>query len=117
LDTEQVIYTDKTLTAGAEQRLDVGQTLYRKYTYILMVIKNSLTPANSDKTNWQYIPIGENGTIDVEDASGTSKLGEGTAIRVEAFHENLVKDTGLPYLDNAYVINLTKIYTNRIWEQ
>lgn len=103
LDCERLQVNDKTLTAGATTRIAVDQ-FTGKCPFLVVVIKNSNNPQASDKSQIDYVEIGQDGTFDITNPSSQSLLGQGTALKEDHLYQIFKQHTGNPHLKGVYLI-------------
>lgn len=103
LDCERVTYNNKTLTAGnaTEFYLD---NFSNKAAFLMICIKGSTTPNASDKTLFNFLEIGKNGTFDLQSASGTSLLGNGNPINQTVLYNNLLQQLDNKPYKGMYIL-------------
>ena len=107
LDTEKLMYNDKTLSQGQNMRFTL-ETFYGKFPFFNVVFKNGTNPIISDKTDMNFLELGKNFYVDVEDVSGNSLLGEGTPLRENEILYPEIDDSGLKSVKGLYSINFNE---------
>ena len=103
LDVERLQYNDKTLTAGANQRFALDQFV-GKSPFLMCYIKPSTSPTASDRSKYKYVELGKEATIDIENSSAQSLLGQGTALKEDHIYKIFSDQTGQPHLKGVYMI-------------
>ena len=103
LDHERLTYNDKTLTASQTTKFALDQFV-GKCPFIVVVIKSNSSPVASDKSKFDYVEIGSDGTFDLTNSGSQSLLGNGTAIKQDYLYELFTKQTGNPHIKGVYLI-------------
>ena len=103
LDCERLQYNDKTLTAGSTTKFALDQFV-GKCPFLIVVIKNSSSPQASDKSQIDYVEVGDDATFDITNPSSQSLLGQGTALKESQIYQIFKQQTGNPHLKGVYLI-------------
>ena len=75
-----------------------------KCPFIVVVIKSNSSPVASDKSHFDFVEIGSDGTFDITNSGSQSLLGNGTAIKQDYLYELFTKQTGNPHIKGVYLI-------------
>ena len=117
LDHERLTYNDKTLNASQKTRFALDQFVGR-CPFLIVVIKPNNNPIASDKSLFNYVEIGRDGTFDITNSSSQSLLGNGTALKQDHIYEIFSNQTNNPHLTGVYLIpfcdNVKKSITGHI---
>ena len=103
LDHERLTYNDKTLTASQTTKFALDQFV-GKCPFVVVVIKNNSSPVASDKSLFDFVEIGTDGTFDITNSGSQSLLGNGTAVKQDYIYETWNKQTGNPHIKGVYLI-------------
>ena len=88
LTCERYIVNDKTLTAGETTEIYLDNFV-GKSPYLMICIKNTTTPQASDGSLFDYLDIGKDATITMENTSGRDLISQGNPIRQEQMYLHL----------------------------
>ena len=105
LDVERLQFNDKTLTASASTRLPLDQFV-GKSPFLLVYIKNGSNPTGRNK--YKFVEIGKNGTLDIENSSSQSLMGQGTALKQDHIYKIFSDQLDSPNLKGVYLIPFTE---------
>lgn len=89
LDTEQLIYNNKTLNVNAKMKYDLD-TFVGKAAAVAVVVKNGTEPLAEDRYRW--VDLTDDALLDLETSSGVSLYGEGTAVPLRHIKGHLTMD-------------------------
>lgn len=102
---------DKTLTASQTSRYELEPLSNQKSGFLQVIIKNGTSPAASDRSIINYVPI-NNGTIDVEKNSGSSLLGRGTPIKEEELYYIFSNDLNTYPIKGMYFVPFSDSFSS-----
>ena len=106
LESERLQINDKTLTAGNKTECFVDG-INGKIAFFVIVIKGNQQPNASDKTLFNFLDIGDS-TLDLENTSGRSMLGNGNPIPVKILKHHLQEQLGNKTFTGYYILPLTE---------
>ena len=103
-ETEKITYNNKNIQSGVETKCDL-QSASGKCPFMVVVIKPNTTPAASDESLYDFVELGANATIDIQNASGQSEISvSNNTWDVEYLEKLFVEKTGSKNIAGFYVI-------------
>ena len=104
LETQKISYNNKTINAGTETKFDL-QSATGKCPFILVTVRPNTTPVASDESLYDYVELGPNATIDIQNASGQTEIAaSNNNWDVEYLEKCFVESTGSKHISGLYLI-------------
>lgn len=104
LETEKISYNNKQITAGTTVKMDM-QSAIGKCPFIVAVIKPNTTPVASDESLYDFVELGPNATIDLQNSSGQSEIAaSNNNWDIEYLEKYYHQNTGSKGIKGVYVL-------------
>ena len=104
LETEKISYNNKQITAGQSVSFDM-QSAVGKSPFVVVVIKPGTSQNASDESYYDFVELGANGTIDLQNSSGQSEIGaSNNNWDIEYLEKHFLQDTGSNNIAGVYFL-------------
>ena len=104
LETEKITYNNKTLTAGVETKFDL-QSASGKCPFLIVAIKPNTTPVATDESLYDFVELGKNATIDLQNSSGQSEISASNHnLNIEWLEKMYIEMTGSKNISGLTIV-------------